>query len=195
MANEKPDDDDDDDGIFDFSFSTEDIEAAMGADEEDAPEVTAKPTRKPPSAENLRAFEDFIRQNDLGELPRHLIGGVDDTSEFVEHFLRAVKSDYDATGDGSYDCVLKFRYAATEDGLTRFLSAVRQRVSRIRKEASHHIPKFYVVTDSKILFADEGAAVVRMRRMSAQVYEDWFSDMRSRKAVAISTNNRLKDLL
>lgn len=185
------------DTIEGFSFDLDNFDLG-DFDMDDEPEEPKRSFVVPAAiygAHTLEEFNEFIRANAIDGLPTHLIGGVDDTAEFVTAFLTAVKRDYDEHGVGTYDCILKFRSHAGEDALRRFMNASRQRISRIRQEASHHLPKFYVVCPETMIFREYGIAVVRMQRMTAAAYDEWFANRRSERAAKSSINTRLKDLL
>lgn len=190
----------DEDDHFDLGdFNFDDISAMIVEDEE--AEGANFPVDKTDDFKNKPApaitgnLNDFVDENGLSDLPMFQVGAADDTSVFVEAFLIAVKDDYATTGVGSFDCVLQFRYGASMENLQRFIHAVQARVSRVRREASRRVAKFYVVADEKIVFAEAGFGVLRLKRMSAPIYEEWFSNRRSQQANKVSINNKLKDLL
>lgn len=178
---------------FDILKFVQDGEIEEDETEDDAIEVIEPAPRK--ITADLNSADHFINENGLAELPEFEVGGADETTEFVEAFLMAVRTEYTATGYGSFDCLLRFRHAASMDELNRFIHSVQARVSRIRREASQHVPKFFVVAENKLVYPDLKIAVLRIARMKNEIYQSWISDRKSRQAAAVSNNQRLKDLL
>ena len=176
---------------FDLFVDDLDVDAEEFIDDQDLPEATAEFIQSAATSQ----FAAFIDAAGLQDLPVHQIDDAASTSLFVEAFLAAVRDEYNETGIGTYTCVLRFSSYVTEDSVSRFLHSVSARISRIRQMASSKLAKFFVVTDEKMLFPEVKVVVLRMKRMTAPAYEDWFSDRRSRQATSASINHKLKDLL
>lgn len=179
---------------FSFDFDVDKIEAMMNAEEEVQPAKASIFNAGMPSRSDEK-FREFVLANSLDELPVFNVDSTDGSGDFVEAFLTAVKESYDATGIGTFDCIVRFNYDATDTRLGRFWASVSARVSRIRRAASHKLKKFYIAIDQKLVFPEEKCAVLRVARMSEDHYNNWLSDLRSRQEASKSRNEKLKDLL
>lgn len=72
---------------------------------------------------------------DLGAYTIINVGGTHNSLEYLQHFLIATKAEFEKTGRGDFECVLRWSHSRVNDeDVERFIRAVRSRVSALRAQ-------------------------------------------------------------
>lgn len=121
---------------------------------------------------------------------------VDQTSVYLESLLGEVKDDYEATGFGSYICVLEFQFIPNEADVKRYMQNVRSRLSKIRSKAPPGLPEFRLLEIKMQFFPGSKKVFTEYARVRIDIYNQIIAERRAASnAKAGSRNTEFSKLL